>query len=71
MAGGGVDHHARGLVYHEQVGVLIEHGEGDGLSLQAARLGGWDVDGDVVVGFQLVGGFGDRGGIDTDMAALY
>jgi hypothetical protein len=45
---GGVDHHARWLIHHDQVLVLIDYVEGQFLSQRLSLLRGWQLDSDVL-----------------------
>ncbi len=56
-----MDRHARRLVDHDQVGVLVEHREGDVLGLRLGRLGRGDQQ-------LVVAGLGLGGEIGQDLA---
>ncbi len=53
-----MDHHAGGLVEDQQIGVLVEHGEGQILGQDLGRLRRRDVEGDPVAGPDPGGGPG-------------
>jgi hypothetical protein len=53
-----MDHHPGGLVEDQEICVLVEHGEGQILRKDLARLGRWDVEGDPVAGPDPGGGPG-------------